>query len=318
MASRVVGVYQGDQIGRYGFDDHPFSVDRIHAFWDEMHRRHLDYQVRVFSPMPAADEDLLLFHTPDYVERVKHVSDTGEGLLDDGDTPVYKGVFDDASHVVGTVLDALHKTMNDEIRRSFIPIAGLHHSMPNTAAGFCIFNDVGVAIRVLQERYKLERIAYIDIDAHHGDGLYYPFESDPTVIFADIHEDGRYNFPRCGFDHEVGKGAAEGKKMNRSLLPLSGDKDFFKHWDTMLPFVRQFEPQFIFVNCGADGLDGDPLAHLHYTTRPHSRVIRDLCAVAEEFAQGHLIAVGGGGYDLRNVGKAWSTVVEQLLESPMN
>lgn len=315
--SRAVAVYAGEELGRYGFEDHPFGEDRIHAFWDEMHIRHLDYQVRVFHPASATEEHLKLFHTPEYVEKVKIYSEAGEGVLDYGDTPAYKGVFEDASVVVGTVIDAAHKLMNNEARRIFVPIAGLHHSMPDTASGFCVFNDVGVTIKILQQEYGLERIAYVDIDAHHGDGLFYPFESDPTVIFADIHEDGRYNFPQSGFPHEVGKGPAKGRKLNIPLLPLSADDDFLMMWDKVEEFIRKWEPQFIFMNCGADGLDGDPLAHLHYSSRAHSRAARGLCQIAEDFAEGRILGVGGGGYELRNVSKAWVAVVDSFLETPM-
>jgi acetoin utilization protein AcuC len=315
--SRTVAVYTGEELGRYGFEDHPFGEDRIHAFWDEMHLRHLDYQVRVFHPALASEDQLKLFHTVEYVDKVKTLSEAGEGLLDYGDTPAYKGVFEDAATVVGTVIDATHKLMNSEARRIFVPIAGLHHSMPDTAAGFCVFNDVGVAIKILQQDYGLERIAYVDIDAHHGDGLFYPFESDPTVIFADIHEDGRYNFPQSGFPHEIGKGEAKGRKLNIPLLPLSADDDFMMMWDKVEGFLRQWKPQFIFMNCGADGLDGDPLAHLHYSARAHARAARGLCQIAEEFAEGRILGVGGGGYELRNVGKAWVAVVDAFLEAPM-
>lgn len=314
---RAVCIYTGESLGRYGFGgDHPFGADRIHAFMDELHRRHLDYEVGYLDPVQASEAELLRFHTPEYVEKVKQASLTGEGMLDYGDTPAYKGVFEDASHVVGSVLDATHRVMRGEVRRVFIPIAGLHHSMPDTAAGFCVFNDVGVAIKTLQQEYQLERIAYIDIDAHHGDGLFYPFEYDPTVIFADIHEDGRYNFPNTGFPHETGKGDAEGRKVNIPLLPRSNDQDFFLVWERIEEFLTQWQPQFIFMQCGADGLLGDPLAHLHYSAQVHDRATRAVCRIAEQFADGRLVAVGGGGYDLRNVGRAWTAVVNALVDSP--
>lgn len=316
-SSRAVAVYTGDDISHYGFEDHPFSEGRIHAFWDEMHIRQLADQVRVLYPTMATEAQIRLFHTEQYIEKVKHHSEIGEGLLDYGDTPAYKGVYEDAIKVVGSVIDATHKVMNDEFRRIFLPIAGLHHSMPDTAAGFCVFNDVGVAIKILQQEYGLERIAYVDIDAHHGDGVFYPFETDPTVIFADIHEDGRYNFPQTGFSYETGKGPAKGRKLNIPLLPLSADNDFLMMWEKVEAFIRQWEPQFIFMNCGADGLDGDPLAHLHYTARAHSQAASGLCQIAEEYAEGRIIGVGGGGYDLHNVAKAWTSVVDAFLEAPM-
>ena len=147
--------------------------------------------------------------------------------------------------------------------------------------------------------------------------MFYPFEHDPTVIFADIHEDGRYNFPQSGFPHEIGKGPAKGRKLNIPLLPLSADDDFLMMWDKVDQFIRNWEPQFIFMNCGADGLNGDPLAHLHYSSRAHTRAASSLCQIAEEFADGRIVGVGGGGYDLRNVGKAWVAVVNAFLETPM-
>jgi acetoin utilization protein AcuC len=316
--SRTVCVYTGDEIGRYGFgDDHPLGENRIYAFWDEMHRRNLAFQVRICDPVIASEAQLKLFHTPEYVEKVKAYSQAGKGMLDYGDTPAYQGVFEDASYVVGTVVDAVCRVMNNQARRAFIPIAGLHHSMPDTASGFCVFNDVGVAIKVLENEFGLERIAYVDIDAHHGDGIYYSLEDDPRVIVADIHEDGRYNFPQSGFSHEIGKGAAKGRKLNIPLLPLSADDDFLMMWEKVESFIRASKPQFIILNCGADGLYGDPLAHLHYSAKVHARAAASLCRIAEEFADGRIVAVGGGGYDLRNLGKAWTAVVEAFLEAPM-
>jgi acetoin utilization protein AcuC len=282
-----------------------------------MHCQDLSFQVRVLDPVMGVEEQLLMFHTRDYVDKVKYFSELGEGHLDEGDTPAYSGVFEDASCVVGTVVDAVQRVMADEIRRAFVPIAGLHHSRPDSAAGFCVFNDAGVAMRLLERRYGLERIAYVDIDAHHGDGIYYAFEADPRVIFVDIHEDGRYLFPRSGFAHEVGIGPASGRKLNLPLLPLSADVEFLAMWERAEAFLREWQPQFVFLNCGADGLNDDPLSHLHYSHRAHARVATDLCRIAEEFADGRIVAVGGGGYDLPSVGRAWTAVVNAFLEAPM-
>ncbi|MEE4376021.1 MAG: acetoin utilization protein AcuC [Candidatus Competibacteraceae bacterium] len=316
--SRKVGVYTGEQLNRYGFgDDHPLQESRIYAFWDEMHRRDLDFQISALDPVLATEEQLLLFHTPEYVDKVKQYSTHGEGFLDYGDTPAYKGIFEDASHVVGTVVDAVQRVMRNDLRRVFVPIAGLHHSMRDAASGFCVFNDVGVAIHTLLNEYNLERIGYVDIDAHHGDGVFYAFEEEPRVIVADIHEDGRYLFPQTGYSYETGKGEARGRKLNLPLLPLANDGDFFMMWENVVKFMRQWEPQFIILNCGADGLQGDPLTHLHYTIQAHISAATDMCAIAEEFAEGRIVAVGGGGYELSNISQAWTAVVNAFLEAPM-
>ncbi len=318
IRNRTVGIYTGEQIGHYGFgDEHPLNDTRLNAFWDEMHCRNLAFQVTPYDPVMASDEQLMLFHTAAYVNKVRAHSQLGEGLLDDGDTPAYKGVFEDAAHVVGSVVDAVLQSLNNGVRRAFVPIGGLHHSMPDMAAGFCVFNDVGVAIKMLTEQLGLERIAYVDIDAHHGNGIYYPFESDPRVIFADIHEDGRYCYPQSGFAYEVGKGAAKGRKLNIPLLPLANDQDFFMVWERLEDFLSHFQPEFFILNCGADSLGGDPLSHLHFTERAHAHAARQLCKMAEEFASGRIIGVGGGGYDPYNIGRAWSEVVNAFLETPM-
>jgi acetoin utilization protein AcuC len=314
--SRTVAVYTGEELGRYGFDDHPFGEDRIHAFWDEMHRRHLDYQVRIFHPVTATEDQLRLFHTPGYVDKVKTLSETGDGLLDYGDTPAYKGVFEDASAVVGTVIDAVHKLMNNEARRIFVPIAGLHHSMPDTASGFCVFNDVGVAIKILQQEYGLERIAYVDIDAHHGDGVFYAFEEDPAVIIADLHESGQSLYPGTGGAEERGRGAAEGTKLNVPLAAGAGAADFEAVWPAMLAHVERHAPDFIILQCGADSVAGDPLAHLELAPACHGRAARDLVALARRLGHGRVLALGGGGYDRGNLARAWNEVVAGLLAPP--
>lgn len=317
MTGSAVAVYLGEALNRYAFgSDHPFCESRVHAFTDEMHRRHLDYQVRVLDPVSARREDVLRFHTAEYVDKVQAASRTGEGFLDYGDTPAVPGIYEAALSVVGSVLDATRRVVGGEFQRVFIPVAGMHHSMPDSAAGFCIFNDVGVAIRELLDVHGLQRIAYVDIDAHHGDGLYYPFESDPRVIFADVHEDGRYVYPRSGFAHETGLGKARGCKLNIPLLPRSGDEEFEAVWPGVMHFLDRWAPQFVFMQCGADGLYADPLAHLQYSPSVHRRVATDLCELAHRHAGGRLVAVGGGGYHLRNVGRAWATVVETFLEAP--
>ena len=128
-----------------------------------------------------------------------------------------------------------------------------------------MFNDVGVVIDTLREQFGIQRIAYVDIDVHHGDGLYYPYEEDPDLIYADIHQDGRTLYPGTGHAHETGKGAAKGTKLNIPLLPGMGDKEFFEVWEAVEAHLRKFKPEFILFQCGADSLAGDPLAMLQYT-----------------------------------------------------
>jgi len=205
---RIASVYFGDELARYGFGDgHPFGLDRIGAFWAETVRQGLDKRVDIMAPVACDEAALLRFHTPEYIELVKRASKTGEGYLDTGDTPAFKGVFEAGCYVVGSDLDALGRIVSGESPRVFIPIAGLHHARRDGAAGFCAFNDCGVIIETLRREYGIRRVAYIDIDAHHGDGVFYAYEDDPEVAFADLHEDGRFLYPGTGFAAETGKGA---------------------------------------------------------------------------------------------------------------
>jgi len=230
-ASSPVQVYIGPQLARYGFGKgHPFGPDRMDAFWREAIKQGLDKRVTIAEPAAATEMAIRRFHSDDYIQRVIRQSETGQGFLDFGDTPAFKGVFEAAATVAGTGLASLETVLHGNSPRCFIPIAGLHHARRDMAAGFCVFNDAGILIETLRHLYGIRRIAYVDIDAHHGDGVYYAFESDPDLWIADMHEDGRYLYPGTGYANETGKGKATGTKLNLPMLPESDDTDFHKLW----------------------------------------------------------------------------------------
>lgn len=306
----------GDEIARYGFvDGHPFGPDRHEAFMRELHHSGLDGRVLRASPRDASREELESFHSSRYVEFVRERAAAGQGYLDGGDTPARRGIYEAATSVVGATLVAVEAVMSGRAKRAFIPIAGLHHAGREHAAGFCVFNDCGVAIEVLRRRYDLKTVAYVDIDAHHGDGVFYAFESDPDLVFADLHEDGRYLYPGTGAADETGIGAARGTKLNLPLAPGADDKVFFAEWERVESYLRERRPDFILLQCGADSLGGDPITHLQLTEEAHAHAARRLCALAEEFGHGRVVAMGGGGYNRRNLARAWTRVVQSFLES---
>lgn len=312
--SPPVAVYAGEALARYGFGEgHPFGPDRFAAFFDALAASPLLDRVRILPPVAARAEELLRFHGAAYVQRVQRLSERGWGYLDYGDTPAFPGVFEAASFVVGSVLDAIARIRAGEIRRAFVPIAGLHHARRESAGGFCVFNDPGVAIETLRQVYGLRRVAYVDIDAHHGDGVFYAFERDPEVCIVDLHEDGHYLYPGTGHAEERGRGPAEGTKLNLPLPPGSDDAEFFGLWPDVEAFVRRSRPEFILLQCGADSLAGDPLTHLRLSTRAHAHAARRLSALAEDCCGGALVALGGGGYNRRNLASGWLAVVGGLL-----
>ncbi len=270
--------------------------------------------MRLLEPRTASYEELLSFHTAPYVDFVKERSISGQGFLDAGDTPAFRGVYDAAAIVVGATLNAAESIMAGESRRAFVPIAGLHHAGRDKAAGFCVFNDCGVAIELLRKRSGLERIAYVDIDAHHGDGVFYGFEDDAGVIFADIHEDGHYLYPGTGKSEETGRGAARGTKLNLPLPPGADDAVFDTVWPQVIAHLERHEPQFIILQCGADSLEGDPITHLRLSARTHGRAARELAQLADRLGHGRVLGLGGGGYNRNNLAQAWNAVIENLLQ----
>lgn len=307
-------LFVGEELARYGFGNgHPLGADRQGAFLKEAEIQGLLSKVRTCPPRIATNEEIGRFHTQRHIEKVMHAERGHLEFLDNGDTPVFSGVFEASANVVGAALDGLAHVMRNEYARSFQPIGGLHHAGRDHSAGFCVFNDLGVVIETLRQQYGIRRIAYVDIDVHHGDGIFYAYETDPDLVFADIHEDGRYLYPGTGREDETGKGAARGSKLNIALKPGSGDREFLESWPRVEQHLVRFEPEFILFQCGADGLRGDPIAHLEYSAATHAHAAKRLVDVAGRFSRGRLMAFGGGGYDRNNLAKAWSAVLREIV-----
>jgi acetoin utilization protein AcuC len=309
-------VYLGDQLARYAFgDDHPFGPLRHSAFSTALFRQGLDKQLDILAPVMATQDILELFHTHGYIEKVKHMSKFGTGFLDQGDTPAFIGMYEAALTVAGSVCDAIDRLVNNEYKRAFVPIAGLHHARRHVAAGFCVINDCGIAIEYLRHKYNIKRIAYIDIDAHHGDGVFYSFDSDPDLIFVDFHEDGRYLYPGTGDITETGTAAAEGTKLNIPMTPGAGNELFMKIWPRAEEFIRKYRPEFILMQCGADSIEGDPITHMAYSESVHKYAVSRACQIANEDCNGRVLAMGGGGYNLDNIAKTWTAVVSAMISA---
>ena len=303
----------GPEIARYGFPQgHPFGADRHAAFMARLEESPVAATLQRTSARQATREELEYFHTPAYVGRVVELSARGSGLLDAGDTPAFPGVYEAAASVVGGTLEALAAIVAGPVRRAFIPIGGLHHATRDSAAGFCVFNDCGVAIEAARKIYGIRRVAYVDIDAHHGDGVFYAFETDPELRFADLHEDGRFLYPGTGSRSETGRGPAVGTKLNIPLPPGADDAVFRDAWQEVERYLEAAEPELILLQCGADSLGGDPITHLRLTAEAHAYAARRLGVLADRYASGRVLAMGGGGYNRANLVAAWTRVVEEL------
>ncbi len=306
-------VYLGDELAAYGFgNDHPFGPQRHHVFKQAFYQQALQKKVAVLEPKSVDQKILELFHTHAYVEQVKQQSKFGIGYLDQGDTPAFIGMYEAASTVAGSVCDAIDRIMKKEYKRAFIPIAGLHHARRHIAAGFCVFNDCGIAIEYLRAQHDIRRVAYVDIDAHHGDGVFYSFEDDPEVIFVDLHEDGRFLYPGTGSESETGLGTAKGSKLNIPMAPHASDADFIHAFEQAEQFLVTQDADFILLQCGADSIQGDPITTLSYSEKAHAYATQRLYKLADEMCEGRLLAMGGGGYNPDNIAKTWTAVVNEM------
>jgi len=296
---------------------HPLRPVRVKLTYDLLRSKGVleDPNVTVEKPHAASRKQILLFHEEEYVDLVKRYSEKGTGLLDFGDTPAFKGCYEATSLVVGASLKACDLIMNQQVAHAFNPSGGLHHAHPERASGFCIFNDPAISIEYLKSVYSVKRLVYLDIDAHHGDGVMYGFYGDPSVLDIDFHESGKYLFPGTGFTDETGAGKGAGLKVNIPLPPGTGDAAYLNAFHALVPdLIRNFSPEIILLQCGADGHDGDRLAHLRMTTDAYRSIVNEVHGLAHEICEGRFLLFGGGGYTLANVPRAWSVAFATLAD----
>jgi acetoin utilization protein AcuC len=218
-------------------------------------------------------------------------------------------MHDAAAHIVGSTLRAAELVMSGEVRRSFAIAGGLHHARRAEAAGFCVYNDLAVAACWLQRTHQA-RVMYVDIDAHHGDGVQWIFYGDPEVLTVSFHESGAFLFPGTGFIDEMGEGDGYGYSVNVPFDPHTDDAAFLPAVTELLPqLAAAFGPDVILLQAGCDAHLLDPLTHLRCTTGLYHDMVRAVCDVADEHCGGRVIATGGGGYAIHEVvPRAWSLV----------
>lgn len=298
-----------DEYSQYDYGPtHPLRTSRLKVAYDLIDACGLLSLPQVLSVKPgkAGFEDLLRFHSREYLEVLQAVN-SGIDLpyssfygLGPGDNPVFRGLFDWSSLVAGASLKAASLVERGDADIAFNIAGGLHHAMSSKASGFCYINDIVVAIAFLLQKGK--RVAYLDIDAHHGDGVQAAFYRTDKVLTISIHETGKVLFPGTGFEYETGEGEGEGYSVNIPMPPYSDDELFLYAFDEIVPpLIRRFGPDIMVSQLGVDSFMHDPLAHLNYTNNGFCESVRRIKKIAPKW-----VALGGGGYDVMNVAKAWT------------
>lgn len=288
--------------------DHPFKVHRTRLAYDLMEAYGLlklpDMEIR--ECQPVSEEMLQSFHDPEYLGRLKEFGRSEEARADfrfglgDADCPVFKGMFEYAALGVGATFEAVRLVEEEGFNAAFNMNGGWHHAHRAKASGFSYLNDAVIAIDWLVARGR--RVLYLDIDAHHGDGVQEAYYGTDQVLTLSIHESGIYFYPGTGFENETGEGCGKGYCVNVPLLAHTDDAIYMKAFDEVAyPLIAAFNPDIIVTQIGADTFRTDPLTNLEITTHSYSEILRKIKRLKIPW-----VALGGGGYDLMNTARAWT------------
>lgn len=328
----------------------PAAVSQAHVVWDEgftayrfgadhpMNPLRLDLTarlcrelgildlpgVRLVSPVVADDALLTTVHDADYVAAVRAASlDPGVADLRRGlgteDDPAFLGMHEASARVVAGTVDVARAVWRGEAEHGVNFCGGLHHAMPGRASGFCIYNDAAIGIQWLLD-HGAERVAYVDVDAHHGDGVERVFWDDPRVLTISLHESGRVLFPGSGFAQDVGGPSAQGSAVNISLPPGTGDSPWLRAFYSVVPsLLRSFRPEILVTQQGCDSHYTDPLAHLALSIDAQRTSYESLHRLSHELCDGRWVALGGGGYELVGVvPRAWTHLTAIAAHTPIS
>ncbi|MBB6099424.1 acetoin utilization protein AcuC [Deinobacterium chartae] len=304
---------------RYDFGpDHPFQCVRVDLARTLLEACGCLDAADIVPPLELTEDELLRTHRAGFVERVRRASrgeavpdatDYGLGTLD---VPVFAGMHEAALQLVGGTARAAQLILDGDYRRAVNLGGGLHHAQADKAAGFCVYNDLSVAARRFTQAGW--RVAYLDVDVHHGDGVQWLHYEDPRVLTLSLHETGRFLWPGTGATWEMGRGEGSGYSLNLPLEPFTQDDSYLEVLERVVPAaLAWFRPDVLILQAGADAHFKDPLADLSLTVQGLRAVYRRVSAWADEFASGRLLATGGGGYAIHNVApRAWALLYAEL------
>lgn len=300
-------------------DDHPLNPLRLTLSVELMDAFGLLSPAVVLAPRQATESELLLVHASGYVEAVRHAGDWASDFrpimgLGTDDNPVYPGMHEIAALTCGGSIQGIEEVLAGRRTRTFSIAGGMHHAHRSRAAGFSVYNDAAVAIAVARRQHPGLKVLYVDIDAHHGDGVQEAFAGSADVLTISVHESGLHAFPGTGFPGEIGYGPGSGFSANVPLPSYATDECFALVFnDVVAPLARAFRPDVIVAQLGADAQHQDPQTELGLTLPGYRSLVRGIIGLADELCGGRLVALGGGGYHVVDVVPlAWSWVMAEL------
>lgn len=309
MARKTAFIYSDDLSRHTLSETHPMKPVRLrytHELLDSYGAFDAP-NVSVASPRNALNNEIMWYHTPEYIDAVRRLND-GDATVDQlrfnfgpGDNPAYEGIYDASALSTGATMTAVETLLSGEADAAFSISGGLHHAMPSYAYGFCVFNDPVIGIkRLLAEGMK---VAYVDIDCHHGDGVQHAFYDTDAVMTISLHESGAFLFPGTGHTQEIGAGRGRGYSVNIPLYPYTTDEVYL--WalrEVAMPLLRRFRPDALVTQLGIDSHFRDPITHLALSVQGHAAAVEELASLGAD----RWLALGGGGYDLQAVARAWA------------
>jgi len=317
MRGKLVYPYSDALLGYEFKKDHPLKPDRLKLTYLLSKELGLLDNVREIEPTLASRQELELFHTPEFIDAVEDCGINNNPHprfgLGTSDNPIFPQMQDTGARYVGATLDAM-RAMIDGASNAFCISGGLHHAHQSEASGFCVYNDVVIAIKLLQKKVDA-KVLYFDFDAHHGDGVQNAFYHSKDVMTISVHQTGKALFPGTGFVYETGRAEGVGYSVNIPLLPGAGTPELSRVFEEIVvPMFESFKPDLLVTQLGVDGHYLDPLAQLTYTSHGLETVIRKLRDLSSKMCDIGWLAVGGGGYHPVNVARLWSLFLAVMLD----
>ncbi|MCK6457537.1 MAG: histone deacetylase [Phycisphaerae bacterium] len=301
-------------------EHHPERPERLRAITARLGDEGLLARLTPLIFGPADRRWIETTHAPAYIDRVRAACLGGQPYIDSADSAICKESFDVALLAVGAVLASADAVMSGQVDNAFCAVRPPgHHAERDLSMGFCLFNNVAIAARYLQQRWSVPRVLILDWDVHHGNGTQHAFEEDPSVLFCSFHEHPAFLYPGTGFEEEIGRGAASGRTLNIAMRPGAGDAEYQQVFTLkFVPAARAFHPDFILVSAGFDAHEADPLAHLRVTDAGFAWLSQAIVNLAHELCRDRLIAVLEGGYDLDALGRCAAKLVATMLDGPVD